>query len=486
MSLIDGAPRSATVVAREPTEILELDSDAVLARMTPTVWRKLVFELSSRVRRTHDTVADLADKVYHAAYANVNAAVRVELDTIKTLYQRTEATSQKTLEQAEQRSRDAVDQAKRVADGMHQRIDGAMKLITKRLAPIVSAAVFILGAFGIHSYLDLQKKYSEALGWHEALGKFQDRMHSADKALRVISETMTDLRSARDAGRIHAPVQTPAELRRAALDFEHAKSELFERYIASADDGVRYEHFDPEVVFEAVDTFVELAAWGRVDGEPALSPSERTRLIGALTFVVKSSSDTADATSGAQLLIDRKLRDTFYQLALPVDGTERKRMLVGLERILEHPASRRAKDSAALILASLDQKNAAMRDVLADMAADGRPSRAATGAIALAKLGHAAGWKQIRDAMGDRAMRYAFASLLAQEGRASLQKLARTFGDAAQVDGMLDAARRAIADHAPNNCYEERYDRWLAQCLADKCPSGGAGPIGGDCTLHGR
>lgn len=484
MSLLDGRPRSANAIALTDCQILELDREAVLSQTTPLT-RKLLVELAMRVRRTDNTVTDLTDKVSRAAYANVHAAVSVELETIKTLYQRTEHRSNHALEQARERATAACEHADRVAASVQSRIDAGLALLKKRIAPVLTAALALLGVLGVHSYLDLQAKYKEALGWHEALGKFQTRMHAADKSLRVISETMTSLRSTREAAGLHAPVETPAELRRAALDFETAKAELYHRYIAAPDQGTRYETFDPEVVYEAIDTFATLAAWGRMDGQPALRHAERRQLLDALGFVVRSLSDVSDSESrGSQSLLDRKLRDTFYLLAEPTAGRERQRLLDSLERIIERPASARARDNAALIAASLHHKTPVTRDALASMLTDARPWRAASGALALAKLRDQAGWKHIKRALGDPATRYMVAASLAQEGQAPLRQLARSFGDAASLPKLIEQVRRAIEAHRPRNCYEQRFDRWLTMCLDGHCGRGD-GAIGGECTLNG-
>jgi CRP-like cAMP-binding protein len=490
MSLIDGAPRSATAVAVDASEILELDSEAVLAQLTTPMSRKLLKELASRVRRTDATVIELADKVYRAAYANVHAAVRVELETVKTLYQRTEQVSNRTLEQAEQRAEATVTNANRLVAGMQERFDAAMSLFKKRVVPVAGAVAVILGAFGIRSYFDLQTKYNEAVGWHKQIGEFQDRMRSADKSLRVISETMINLRSAREAASLHAPVQTPAELRRAALDFESTKAELFERYIASAESGTRYEQFDPDVVFEAVDTFVELAAWGRVNGLPLLTRAERLQLLEALGFVVRTLTDVNDAAKGsAQALLDRKLRDRFYQLAERAEVSDRKQLLEALERILEQPASTRARDNAALISATLSPKaSPAGRAVLVGMMNDDdRSWRAPAGVIALANLHDAAAWKRIKHALDDSSKRYGYdyVALLAQDGQAPLRKLAAAFGEAQGFAALVTRMHYAIQKHYARNCYEQRYDRWLTECLDGKCPAPDSGPIGGDCELNG-
>jgi hypothetical protein len=125
-----------------------------------------------------------------------------------------------------------------------------------------------------------------------------------------------------------------------------------------------------------------------------------------------------------------------------------------------------------------------MRDVLAAMMIDGRPWHAASGAIALAKLRDGAAWKRIKRGLDDPTTRYAFAALLAQDGAPPLRTLAMSFGDGARIDAITDTMRAAITSHVPRNCYEQRYDRWLSQCLHGDCESA-HGPIGGDCTLSG-
>lgn len=473
MSLLDGAPRSASVIALESSEILELPREAVLSRLTPVVSRKLLQDLATRIRRTHGTVSELAEKVYHAAYANVHAAVRVELETIKTLYQRTEQVSTRTLEEAERCAQEATSDANRIVASVQTRIDDALALLKRRIAPLISVIGALLAAIGIKAWSDLSDKYTQALAWHDDIQKIDARARDTDRTLSVVRETMTNLRSAREAAGLNAPVQTPAELRRTALEFERAKAQLYERYVP------HYTDYDPAVVFEAVDTFAELAAWGRVDGHPALSRGERVELLSALGFVVRSLG-TEDATAA---LNDRKLRDRYYELAQYANGPDRQQLRETLLGVLARPESPRARDNAAVILASLEEKSASVRDALADMTRDTRPARAAVGAIALAKLLRSqAAWERVKAALEQPSARYEFASLLAQEGPGALRKLAESFGEQQHVGALVEKVRVAISEHKPRNCYEQRYDNWLLACLNGQC-GGMTQPIGGECTL---
>jgi CRP-like cAMP-binding protein len=58
MALIDGAPRSATAVAREPTEVAVIDEKAFLylVERNPTFALDLLRRLASRLRRTTENL----------------------------------------------------------------------------------------------------------------------------------------------------------------------------------------------------------------------------------------------------------------------------------------------------------------------------------------------------------------------------------------------------------------------------------------------
>ena len=69
MGLLDGGPRSATVVALEDTEALELTASAVAATLVefPQAARSLLYTLSSRLRSTDELVAEATRREKEAA-----------------------------------------------------------------------------------------------------------------------------------------------------------------------------------------------------------------------------------------------------------------------------------------------------------------------------------------------------------------------------------------------------------------------------------
>lgn len=499
MSVFDGQPRSATVIAITDCQILEIDRSTAHACLTsPPVIDKLLIDLSARLRQTDGTVRELSEQVYRAAYANVHAAVSVELDTIKLLYQRTEHRTAQVLEQAEQQSARMLEQSRKdaastlaradeVAADVETRVKDALSLLKKRIVPIASIVATLLAAIGIGSFIDLKRKYDEARDMHAEMAGFQVRMREADRALRIVKETMTELRSAREVAGLGRAVETPADLKRVALDYEAAKAEIMQRYLSTRGDERRFERFEPEVVFEALDTYVSLALRDRPDGRLALPGRERGNLIDALVHVVSQLRDTNEATGSGRAgwLMDRKLRDLAYSVGESADRDDKRHLIDALEDIAARRDGRRSRENAALILASLGRSGVAQRDMLASMMAGQEPWSAAAASIALAKLGYAQAWKTLGKQLADTSAAYPYASLLAQEGKGALEALARRFHDARNWPERAQQIQRAIQAHEPRNCFEQRYDRWLLACLTGPCDRGPASsPIGGECTLE--
>jgi CRP-like cAMP-binding protein len=156
MSLFDGAPRSASAIALCACRIVELPHCALESKMSNDLLRKLLVETAGRVRRTDVTVREYADKIYRSANANAQAAVSVELDSIKTLYQRTEQLAEHALERAEQLSQETLARTEQRAAAVLERADGtradveqqitrALSLLKKRVAPLLAVLGLLAG-----------------------------------------------------------------------------------------------------------------------------------------------------------------------------------------------------------------------------------------------------------------------------------------------------------------------------------------------------
>lgn len=496
LSLFDGQPRSASALAVTDCEIYELARERVLDALGASpVTRTLMTELAVRVRHTDSTVCDLAEKISRSANANAHAAVSVELDTIKLLYQRTEHRTSQLLAQTERSAAEAVERANttlaranEVTSSVEREVRTALAVIKKRVVPVMSAIVLIFTAIGVGSFWDLTSKYKEAKAMHGAMQGWESHMRSAARGLDIVRETMINVRNAREATRLNQPIETPADLRRVALSYEVAKNELAERFLVANGDVHRYDAYEPEVVFDALDTWVTLALRDRLDGKLVTSPHTRRQLVRALTNVVRrlGQFDGGASVTGSSWLLDVKLRDLAYLLGEGADVDTRYLLLSDLDDIAARGPSERSRDNAALILASFGRSNDAARERLAAMQHSDRPWRAAVGAIALAKLDDEDAYRTIVERLQQTdAIAYPFASSLAQYGGAAVKALISRYEKKRRARAAtLGLIRSALERHEPRNCFEERYKRWLGACLDNRCGRASpTEPIGGKCRL---
>jgi|GEM_PF-6231020 len=486
LSLLDGQARSASAIAVTDCDVIALGREDVLDCLgASSGTRRLLTELAARVRQADVRVCELAERVSRTANANAHAAVSVELDTIKLLYQRTEhrasqiiADAERSANEATERANATLERANQVTAAIEQQVKGALAIVKKRFVPAMTVIAVLAGAIGVGSFTDLLSKYKEARVIHAELKGLESQMKEADRALRIVRETMTDVRNAREATLLNQPIDTPADLRRVALSYELAQHELTERFLYAEGDAHRYEKFEPEVVFEALDTWLTLALRDRMDGELAVDARTRRQLVDALIYVVRGLGQ-AENTGSSGLLLDIKLRDLAYLLGAGAEASTKQVMARELADIAERGASVRGRNNAALILASLGQKTAPALARLNDMLGDDS-APAAAAALALAKLGDKSAFELIGQQLQKHdAVAYPFASALAKDGGAALDNLSAKLGKSS----LLGRVRSAIKLHKPRNCFEQRYDHYLLECLDNRCGRAPNEPIGGQCTL---
>lgn len=477
MSLFDGKPRSATARAVVDSRIVEIGGEPFMTAIakTPKVALKVLAEIASRVRRTDETVRELADKVYREAYSAVQASVATELDSIKTIYQKTEERASQTLERAGQ------------TVGHLEKLWSLML----RTMPVIGLALVILAFFGIRSFNDVQSKVEEVNKWHDEVAQertqvqeIHRQLQSAAKSLRILKETMTDLRELRESAGLGQPIDTADELRRVAFNYRAARHSVYQRYLAAP------QAFDPEVVLEAVDTYVRLARGGRSDGRLVIRPDEQPKVLDALLYVVTNLPDESDWRE------DRQLQDLFGLVGEAAEERQRETTLEALEQGIKRSQRDRARENMALILADFEQKDDTAARVLEQMSdAQKQPWRSARGALGLAQLGDGTGWKNITGQLQEREGAFAAATLLAQRGRRGLQELTAKYGQAGDLDRLTTTIKNVISARINcastlagcqpfDNCFEERYARWLIACIDGHCkPSTANHPIGGECSL---
>ena len=104
ISLFDGEPRSATVIAREQSTVVEITRDILLTQLSkhPDIALKILAKMSQRIRNLDEIVKELGDQIYGEVSQKVEEKLAVQLDSVKTLYEATEDRATKTLDGVEE------------------------------------------------------------------------------------------------------------------------------------------------------------------------------------------------------------------------------------------------------------------------------------------------------------------------------------------------------------------------------------------------
>ena len=481
MSLFDRKPRSATAIAVVDSSVVEIGGEAFMSAIakTPEMALRVLAEIASRIRRTDSTVRDLADKVYQEAYPAVHASVATELESIKTIYQKTEERASQTLERA------------------GKTVDDMEKLwsLILRTIPVVALALVILTFFGVKSFNDVKAKVEQVNTWYDQVAANAEKIDSTSRNLQIVEETMTELRGIRESAGLGRRIETAEDLRWVALNYEMGTREVYRRYIDALGD--RYD-FEPEVVLEAVDTYVALRRGARHDGRLTM-PEDRGKVLDALMYVAKNLAGPDDTAHSGRTdwREHRRLRELFLSVAAEASERQRKKVIDDLKTAITTSRNDQTRQDMALILADFRQKEATALDILKDMTDDESPWRSALGTLGLAKLGDRAAWDRITQQLEDGERSYAAAALLAQQEYSERKRLVGQFGHPRDMDGLTASIKKAINGRIRcrsanegcrpfNNCFEERYARWLVACLDDHCEgSRTAAAIEGECSLKG-
>jgi CRP-like cAMP-binding protein len=487
MSLFDGQPRSATAITLVDSTLLAIDREALMSQLTPLMASRIMAEIAGRVRRTDATVSQLLEKVSRAAHSgDPNSAVAVELDVIKTLYRRTEEIAADTLARADKRALEVMARADEVAGDLQKQATRVTNLLKRWVAPVCCALGLALSWFGLQSFSALKDKLAEIDKLHAqtvqkgaevsavlaSSNAMAAQLQTTYRRVRVLEETMGELRSVREASGIDRPIDNPEQLKRAALNHEQAKRELRDRYLSRGEAGAQYERFEPDVIFEAVDTYVTLAMAGGDDGLLWLSTSERSELLGALSYVLINLPDVPDATQPghAGLLLDRKVRDMVAFVATDADSAQLQKFTGDLNEALQAARLSRARDNLVLTLAELGVGSAKVRQLLSEMLESKRPWRAAPAAIALAKLADKQAFEYLlRQLQEEPAAAYPVASLLAERGAPGLAQLVAKLNANDRLPQLTADIERVLRARQPRDCLEERYANYLLACLHGGC-----------------
>lgn len=263
ISLFDGKPRSATVIAREHSTIVEITRDILLTQISkhPDIALKILGKMSQRLRRSDEIVKQFSDRIYGEVSQRIEDKLAVQLDSVKTLYEATEDRAAKTL------------------DGVEESWKRLWRLITI-IVGVFTVFASAIAFLGYGRYSDISKVSEMAEIAQKNITKVEKYAFEAD-ILRDIMLNIYKTREETKLDLLDIPQYKPTGgvLKYIAVNFLIGKEELFNNYINKCED------VQPEVCLAAVLTTLELQEKGDVE----LNEEELDKLLNALIEVIKKS-----------------------------------------------------------------------------------------------------------------------------------------------------------------------------------------------------
>jgi CRP-like cAMP-binding protein len=270
VSLFDGKPRSATVIAKENTTIIEITREILLSQISkyPDIALKILGKMSQRLRRSDKIVKDFSDRVYANVSKKIEEKLNVQIDHVETLYKATEERAAKTL------------------DG----VETDWKRLWRLICIIIGVFTFFASVITFLGY----GKYSEIKKVSEMAEKQKTNINEVEKyALEVkkyaleteiLQDVMLDIQKIREETKIDLldiPQYKPTgdTLKYIAVNFLLGERELLENYINKCQDE------DSEVCLAAVRTYMEIKQKGDIE----LDNNEIKKILSALIEVIRKS-----------------------------------------------------------------------------------------------------------------------------------------------------------------------------------------------------
>jgi len=393
MSLFDGKPRSATVIAREHSTIVEITRDILLTEISkhPDIALKMLAQMSQRIRRSDEIVKQFADQIYQDASQRIEDKLAVQLDSVKTLYKATEDRAAKTL------------------DGVEENWKRLWRLITI-IVGVFTVFASAIAFLGYGRYAEIKRISEDAKIAQIHINQIEKYAREAD----ILRDIMLNIRKIREDTKLDlldilGERLSDTDLKYISVNISLSRRELFKEYINNC------ETIAPQVCLEAVLTFLDL----KQKADLELQEEESDKLVSALIDVIENSPER-------DWRMQLRARDEFVKLTEKINRQEKYdiisqlRVLVKDKRVKDH-----VKFNFALILAQLDivDDNAKM---ILEWYMTNSPSewRRNQAAVALIPIEEKKIWRNLSEIIyKDDRESFVAAFLLGQLGRTKLSDL---------------------------------------------------------------
>ena len=404
ISLFDGKPRSATVIAREQSNIVEITRDILLTQVSknPDIALKILAKMSQRIRNLDEIVKRFGDQIYGEVSQKVEGNLAVQLDAVKTLYEATEDRATKTLDSVEE---------------SWKRLWRLITIIIGVFTVFASAITF----FGYQKYSDIKDISDMAERSGKNITTVEQNITKLEKytlEADILREVMMNIRKIRqdlkiDLFSVQNYKPTDDELKWFGINFSRSKKELFNNYINKC------EKVAPDVCLEAILTIMDLQ---KIDSQKKMGFQELERdeienLTNALIVVIKKSPEK-------NWRMQLRARDELLKLTEKIDNLDDITMQL-ISLVHDIHLKDRAKYNFSLILAKLNKVDDNAKVILQwHMNYSHSGWRRIQAAIGLLQMGEANIWSNLSEIMykKDRES-FVAAFLLGQLGKQKILSL---------------------------------------------------------------
>lgn len=372
LALIDGEPRSASVIATQDTTVIEISRDMFLREVSqhPTISLRLIGVVAKRLRRAESIVSDFSERIYGDVLPRLQEAVSAQLDAAKTI-----------CEQSKARAESTTEQAKHILDITEQRWTTLTRIATfvgGGLA-LVAAVITFFGFDEYRSFKELIKdKKSEAREIVEEIDDERDYLKVLKETSVVFDKLRLDLQLEERAD-ISAPRELPSH---AAKDFLVAHQRLLDDYLGQAED------WPSEVALEALEVLAGIKDRGYI----RLVEADWDKVIDAIEYAVKTPPEHWLQRQRLNYLVD-----VLHSEMTEDYSTGARALVKRIEGLLESKSQKpRQAAQTALILARLGDDEEPVIEALQQLQKADSPWRRNRAAVALITLGEAGGWETLR------------------------------------------------------------------------------------------
>lgn len=444
MSLFDGKPRSATVVAEDETTVVEITRQQFLDQIhqRPETAMKILAEMANRVRQVDDRVKDFAERVYREAYTKIDQVLTTQLDAAKTIYGRTEERSKETLEDAEKKLEAAQKQwvdlnarteerAKETLKRAAEKLEAAEKTWTSMsrfigiltgILTLLTVAMTYFGVTTVKEIADNMDSINQQVKQAESSANRIKEIEIISKKTVAAKDIVLSIGKIRQDMNLDEPANNDeTEIRDLAIGFSRAKQILHDDFLAQP--GSR----EPEVVLDAASTYVDLmdrlktfASKQETHTKDTVSGQDQFSVVNALLTVIQQ----ADAKDWRTR---REARNLLTALGHGRGGWKENKVVDHLESAIKYQAHKATRENVALVLAKLGSHLEEAREILIGRIQDGKsisPWTQANAAIGLIQMGREEGWAFLSKRIDEKgAAGFIAAYKLAELGRVELDRL---------------------------------------------------------------